>query len=66
MDFSKEIVSWICHICRKEFNTISGGYAKDAKGVTCRSHLNIFGKYPRGEFQVVCDKCLTEGYNLGE
>lgn len=57
---SKEIVPWICHICGGKFNTLNGGICERCKGVTCRSHLNLFGKNYHMESKVICDKCLTE------
>jgi hypothetical protein len=58
-DLFKEIAPWLCHICGGEFDTPSGGICERCNGVTCRSHLNIFGKISH-DCKVICDKCLTE------
>lgn len=60
MERSKEIVPWICHICGSKFETLNGGICERCKGVTCRLHLNVFGKSRRLESILICDKCLTD------
>lgn len=57
---SKDIVSWICHVCMGEFDTPNGGICTRCKLPSCRLHLdNIQGK-ENVESYWVCEKCLTD------
>jgi protein-arginine kinase activator protein McsA len=63
---SKEIVPWVCHVCKGESNTPGGGICARCKQPTCRSHINDLGEAKKLEFQWVCDHCLTTDENIGK
>jgi len=59
MKSAKEIVPWKCHICRKEFDTPSGGICSRCNQATCRKHLHQIGQKTKLDATWACDNCLT-------
>jgi hypothetical protein len=57
---SKEVIPWICHICRSEFDTPSGGICSRCNRATCRGHLHQIGQMTKLDAKWVCDNCLTK------
>jgi hypothetical protein len=46
MQREKNIIPWKCHICGREFDTISGGICIECGKVTCNIFFNL-GKLKR-------------------
>jgi hypothetical protein len=46
MQTKKDIIPWKCHICGREFGTISGGICKECGKATCNVCFNL-GKLKR-------------------
>jgi hypothetical protein len=60
---SKQIIPWRCHVCGREFDTMSGGLCSKCGKVTCNICFGIGTLKRLGQMKVpneaVCRNCAT-------